>query len=108
MQSVYTKFCCFLCEWDSRAKDKHYKIKGWPKRENSLPGEKYVRTEPLVDKNKILLPPLHITLGLMNIFVKAMNKHNKGFEYLRDKFPELSDAKLKEDRKFVMVYLHTC
>ena len=19
----YTKFCCFLCEWDSRAKDKH-------------------------------------------------------------------------------------
>jgi len=27
MQFGYTKFCCFLCEWDSRAKDKHYKIK---------------------------------------------------------------------------------
>jgi hypothetical protein len=31
MQSGYTKFCCFLCEWDSRAKDKHYKIKDWRK-----------------------------------------------------------------------------
>jgi hypothetical protein len=27
MQSGYTKFCCFLCEWDSQLKDKHYKIK---------------------------------------------------------------------------------
>jgi hypothetical protein len=25
-----------------------------------------------------------------------MNKHGKGFEYLIDKFPKLSDAKLKE------------
>ena len=39
MQSGYTKFCCVLCEWDSRAKDKHYKIKHWPMRENSVPGE---------------------------------------------------------------------
>jgi hypothetical protein len=27
MQSGYTKFCCFLCEWDSPQKNKHYKIK---------------------------------------------------------------------------------
>jgi hypothetical protein len=32
----------------------------------------------------------------MKNFVKAVNKHGKGFEYLRDKFPKLSDAKLKE------------
>jgi hypothetical protein len=31
MQSSYTKFCCFLCEWDSRTKDKHYKVKDLPK-----------------------------------------------------------------------------
>mgnify|MGYP003623728426 FL=1 len=24
LQQGYTKYCCFLCEWDSRAKDKHY------------------------------------------------------------------------------------
>ena len=27
IQSGYKKFFCFPCEWDSRAKDKHYKIK---------------------------------------------------------------------------------
>jgi len=27
MQSGSTKFCCFLCEWYSGVKDKHYKIK---------------------------------------------------------------------------------
>jgi hypothetical protein len=57
--------CCFLREWDNRAKDKHYKPKGWPMRENSFPGEKCVRNQTLVDKNKILLPPLHIKFSLM-------------------------------------------
>jgi hypothetical protein len=27
MQSGYTTFCCFLCGWDSRAKDKQYKLR---------------------------------------------------------------------------------
>ena len=51
---------------------------------------------PLVDKDKILLPPLHTKLGLMKNFVKAVNKQGKGFEHLREKFPKLGDAKLKE------------
>ena len=32
----------------------------------------------------------------MKTFVKAMNKQGKVCEYLREKFPKLSDAKLKE------------
>ena len=39
MQSGYTKFCCFLCEWDSQVKEKRYKIKDWAKQENSVPGK---------------------------------------------------------------------
>jgi hypothetical protein len=27
MQVGYTKYYCFICEWDSRAKDKHYSAK---------------------------------------------------------------------------------
>jgi len=27
LQGGYTKFCCFKCEWDSRARDCHYRIK---------------------------------------------------------------------------------
>jgi len=30
MQSGYTKFYCFLREWDGRGKDKHNKMKGSP------------------------------------------------------------------------------
>ena len=32
----------------------------------------------------------------MKNFVKAINKHGKAFEYLRDKFPKLSDSRLKQ------------
>ena len=46
--SVATQsFAVFFCEWDSRAKDKRYKIKDLPMPENSFPGEKYVRNRPL-------------------------------------------------------------
>ena len=97
MQSGYTKFCCFLCEWEGRAKDKHYKTKDWPMRGNSFPGEKCVRNQTLFDKDTIFLQTLHINLVLRESFVKVMNKRGKGFEYLKDNFPKLSDAKLKED-----------
>jgi hypothetical protein len=80
MHSGHTKFCCFLCEWEGRAKDKHYKIKDIPMREKSVPGEKCVRNQPLVDKDKIHLPPLHIKSRLMKNFFKATNKHGTGFQ----------------------------
>jgi hypothetical protein len=32
----------------------------------------------------------------MNNFIKAVNRHGKGFEYLRKKFLKLGDGKLKE------------
>ena len=31
-QGGYTKFPCFLCLWDSRAKNDHWRIKEWPER----------------------------------------------------------------------------
>ncbi len=40
--------------------------------------------------------PLHIKLGLMKNFVKAMEKTDQAFKYLISKFPRLSDAKIKE------------
>ena len=45
---------------------------------------------------KILLPPLHIKLGLMKQFIKALSKDGDCFKYLTKKFPHLSEAKLKE------------
>ena len=58
--------------------------------------EKYP-THPLVNPDKVLMPPLHIKLGLMNNFVKAMAKQNwNGFKFLCKKFPKLNQTKLKE------------
>ena len=85
-------------------------------REITVLGEKCVRNEPLVGKDKISLPPLHIKMGLIKQPIKANDKHGKGFEYLREKFPKLSDAKLKEGilldsnfvKSLVMINLNTC
>lgn len=60
------------------------------------PGLKNVIHEPLVDKDNIILPPLHIKLGLMKNFVKGLDTTSEAFTYLRSKFPQVSDAKIKE------------
>ena len=46
--------------------------------------------------NKVLLPPLHIELGLMKYFVKALHKNGVAFEHFSTVFPGHSAAKLKE------------
>ena len=69
MQAGFTKYCCFLCLWDSRAVSQHYKQKDWGSRSTFLPGEHSLQENPLVDMNNVLLPPLHIKLGLMKNFV---------------------------------------
>ncbi|GBP76229.1 hypothetical protein EVAR_61899_1 [Eumeta japonica] len=47
LQGEYTKFCFFLYEWDSRAKEKHYVVKNWPQRMSLIPGVKNVKEEVL-------------------------------------------------------------
>jgi hypothetical protein len=42
------------------------------------------------------LPPLHIKLGLMENFLKDMDKKSRSYEYVRNKFPNVSDEKIKE------------
>lgn len=95
-QGGYTKFPCFLCEWDSRDKENHWKKKEWPQRLSLEPGVKNVLQKPLIEPTKVLLPPLHIKLGLMKQFVKALPKDGKCFQYICSNFPALSTAKLKE------------
>jgi len=58
--------------------------------------QKNVKYTPLVEASKILLPPLHIKLGLMKNFVKAVNQAGAAFQYICNKFPVLSQAKLNE------------
>lgn len=95
-QSGFTKYSCYLCLWDSRDRQKHYKVKEWSVRTTLTPGSNNIIRDSLVDPSKILIPPLHIKLGLMKQFVKALDKNGKCFQYLQTKFPKLSEAKIKE------------
>jgi len=61
-----------------------------------VPGN-YQRQCVQVELSEILLPSMHLKLGLTKTSVKAMNQEEPAFTYLRQKFPRLSEAKLKED-----------
>jgi hypothetical protein len=82
LQQGFTKYCCFICEWDSRPRSLHYSRKFWPARKSLEPGIMNVENQPLVEPSKILLPSMHLKLGLMKNFVRAMKQGEAAFTYL--------------------------
>lgn len=96
MQGGYTKFPCFICHWDSRADALHYRRKVWPARMQLKIGIGNVLHRQLVDPSKIILPALHIKLGLMKTFAKTLPKDGAAFAYLCKKFSKLSVEKIRE------------
>lgn len=95
-QGGYTKNPCFMCTFDSRdLKENHWKHDYYNTRELVV-GEQNVKRVRLVEPENIILPPLHIKLGIMKQFVKALPKDGPAFLYLKTVFPKLSDAKIKE------------
>ena len=95
MQCDYTKFPCFLCLKDSRAKVQLSTKQDWPVRGALVRGEKNVQTYPLVERSKIILPLLHVKLGIMKQFVKALNQNGDSFKYIGTKFLGSTIEKLK-------------
>ena len=95
LQGGFTKYSCFLCLWDSRASNQHYVIRDWPARTELTAGKYNVIRDSLILAERVLLPPLHIKLGLAKQFVKALDSQSPAFQYICSMFPKLSDAKLK-------------
>ena len=94
-QSDFTKFPCFLCEWDGRDRISHCDKKERPRKQTFTPGIKNIILEPLIDPAKDLLPPLHIKIDLIKQFVRALSTNRPCFKYLCNKFPSLSYDKVK-------------
>ena len=67
---------CFLFLWDNRDRAQYYTNHKWPERTSLTVGENNVINTPLVDPEKVLIPPLHIKLGLMKQFVKALDTYD--------------------------------
>ena len=94
-QAGYTKYPCFICLWDSRARDLHWTKTDWPLRGALTIGERNVINTTLVPPDKVLLTTLHIKLGLMKQFNLSLPKDGDCIRYLCSKYPKLSEAKLK-------------
>ena len=95
LQGGYIKYSCFLCLWNSRADGEHYEKIHWLTWKELTPGMYNVIREPLISREKVLLPPLHIKLGLVKQFVKALDFEGEVFQEIRSMFPGLSEAKIK-------------
>ena len=95
LQGGYTKYSCFLCLWNSRADGEHYEKIHWPTREELTPGMYNVIRKPLTSREKVLLPPFYIKLGLVKQDVKALDFEGEVFQEIRSMFLRLSEAKIK-------------
>lgn len=98
MKKGSTKYPCHICTWDSRGTDQYSK-KEYPRRSSHQrqSGEFSVIEKPLVPFDAILLPPLHIKLGLFKNFIKFLQRNNENAKnFLTNFFPKLSASKLKE------------
>ncbi|KAI6655377.1 hypothetical protein LOD99_2212 [Oopsacas minuta] len=93
LQAGCTKHACFLCLWNGRADDQHYGKNDWPVREELFPGIHNVIHNALVKPEKVLLPPLHIKLGLVKQFIKSLNPDSDAFKHIRSMFPKVSEGK---------------
>lgn len=98
LQLGYTKNMCYLCQWNTRYADNQYQKRDWRPRQVNIVGQQNVINVPLVPMEKILLPPLHIKLGLVKNFIKALvaRKNERAFHRLERIFSRLSKAKIKE------------
>ena len=84
-----------MCLWDSwELKNLTLWRTGQPEKTLFLENMS-VKNAPLVNPKRMVLPPIHVKLGLMKNFVKALGKSGEGLLYLRRKFPYLADAEVE-------------
>ena len=82
--------------WDSSDGAQHYTKKDWPLWEELVPcKEMNVINDLLVDRDRILFPPLHIKLRLIKQFTKALDKDGDCFTYLSQAFPGFFDGEVE-------------
>ena len=81
--------------WDSRDREKHWTQKEWPIYKTLEAGTPNIVHDPIVSREKIVFPPLHIKLGLMKQFMKALDSDDECFQPIVSAFPKLLFDKIK-------------
>lgn len=99
----YAKHQCFLCLWEGRQDHLHYdKTHKWAPRNTFRIGQNNQEKPPLVtDQSKILLPPLHIKLGLVRNFTMKLKRDGRAYECLLKVMKKLgvSETKVANGKK---------
>lgn len=80
------KYPCCFCLYNNYEKDRH-NVTNWPERNSFAIGEFNVANMPLVEACNIVLPVLHIKLGLVKQFVKYMHRDSPAFQAVNEMFP---------------------
>lgn len=94
LKGGYPSYPCIFCTYNSRAKVDHYVTK-WPRRIKFVVGQYSVTHFPLVSSHKIILPALHIKLGVATQFIKNVLLTNENaLSTIKLIFPGKSDAKI--------------
>ena len=93
---MQTDYSSPLCLWDCRKDSEHWTRKIWLAQTDSEIEKLNIVHEPLVPSEHSVLTPLHIKLGLVKNFVRAMKKDRSGFLHLCSKFLTLNEARLRE------------
>ena len=92
-QKGYSKLPCFFCMWNSQDPENHWTRKEWHISDKA--GMLNVIYDPIVGRDKIIFPHLHIKLGLMKQSVKALRLDGECFQHLLYTFPCLFYGKIK-------------
>ena len=93
-----TKNPCILCDWHgtNRGAKSHLNYhQNVTTRSHIQLGQVGVVNEPLINLEDVLLPPLHVKIGLIAQFLKSLDTEGPAFEFLRNLFGHKSEAKLK-------------
>lgn len=100
LKKGFSKHQCFLCLWEGRCRELHYTDHKWPPRITLQIGRDSIDHMPLVPSSKIILPPLHIKLGLIRNFVRALESEGLAMKFLKTMFPKLSDSKIDAGKQY--------
>lgn len=95
-----SKFPCIHCLWEARYdRDDRYTKTDWtprPEWDELIGPRNNAIKKPLVPRDKILFPPLHIKIGLMTqLMKKILETNDEVFLIIKTILPALSDAKVK-------------
>lgn len=97
----YPTYFCYLCCWNTRAKKIDHYTHKWPKRTGRKNKKVGLINKPIVkNTDNILLPPLHLKLGIVQKFIATViAKNDKVFDIIKSIFPKLGKTKI-ENGKF--------